>query len=187
MEAIKPQVYAEAQVNQHNEKDDAALKAKKAESAKAWKAKRDAEEQQKAQTAQELIKYLADKKIDLPEKYSKLLNDFAFKKKATSTVGNVFTKLFGENPKVGDSVDLFECYKRTYKSVSEIKRLCRDWEKKGIEVEFVQDADVAKSKFILKKMQSAGCILSTIRIIKSFQYINQEDLILQKEKANENK
>lgn len=149
------------QANQHAAEkkvlDAEEQKKKKAESAKAWKEKKDAEEKLKQETAKEFIKFLADKKIDVPEKFSKLLNDFAYKTSRNSGSGNtIFNKLFGDAPKVGDSIELIEVFRRTYKSVAEINRLCKEWKAKGIEVEFEQASDNFKSKYVIKKILP-GC------------------------------
>ena len=145
------------QANQHAAEkkvlDAEEQRKKKAESAKAWKEKKDAEEKLKQETAKEFIKFLADKKIDVPEKFSKLLNDFAYKASRNSGSGNtIFNKLFGDTPKVGDSIELVEVFRRTYKSAAEINRLCKEWKAKGIEVEFEQASDNLKSKYVIKKI-----------------------------------
>lgn len=145
---------AAPQVNEHSAEKTAEEKAKKAASAKAWKERKDKEATERKETAAKLIKYLADKKIELPEEYSKLLNDIAnpSARSAGSNGNSVFDKLFGATPKVGQKVTLMEVFQKTYKSKAEVDRCVKAWAEKGIIVEFKHAANMIESTYEIIKL-----------------------------------
>lgn len=154
MERKGVQAPEEMQANERDVKKVAELKAKKAAAAKAWKERKDKEASERQKTAADLIKYLADKKITLPESFSKLLNEIASPSARTSSSGSspLFEKLFGANPKVGDKVTLIEVFQKSYKSKAEIDRYVKQWAEKGIVIEFTQDANMLGSTYTIKKL-----------------------------------
>lgn len=148
----KPQV-AEPQVNEHAVNKDTELKEKKRASAKAWKERKDKEAAERKETAAKLIKYLADKKVELPAEYSKLLNEIANPvARSGSSNGGIFEKLFGSNPKVGQKVTLIEVFNKTYKSKAELDRAVKNWAEKGIIVEFKAEPNMIESTYEIKKL-----------------------------------
>ena len=149
---VKPQAQA-VQPNEHAADKEAEFKAKKAAAAKAWKERKNQEAAARKETATKLIKYLSDKKIELPAEFSKLLNDIA---NPTSHVsggtGSLFEKLFGASPKAGDKVTLMEVFQKSYKSKAEIDRYVKSWAEKGIVVEFKPAANMLESTYTIVKL-----------------------------------
>ena len=151
-------VVTPAQNNEHKETMDAAkiaeLKAKKAESAKAWKERKDKEAAERVETTKGLIKFLADKKVELPEQYAKLLNDIVnpVKRSSGSSNNGLFVKLFGAEPKVGDSVTLIDAFRKTLSDKAKIDRYVKQWAEKGVIVEFKAEADMLKSTYTIVKL-----------------------------------
>jgi len=147
-QAVKPQT------NEHAAEKTAEEKAKKAASAKAWKERKDKEAAERKETAAQLIKYLADKKITLPENFTKLLNDIAnpSSRSAGSNGSSLFDKLFGSTPKVGDKVTLMEIFQKSFKSKAEVDRYVKIWAEKGIIVEFKAAANMIESTYEIKKL-----------------------------------
>lgn len=151
-QVAEPQI-AQPQANAHAADKDAELKAKKQASAKAWKERKDKEAAERKETAAKLIKYLADKKVELPAEYSKLLNDIANPAaRSGSSNGGIFEKLFGSNPQVGQKVTLIEVFNKTYKSKAELDRAVKSWAEKGIIVEFESAANMLDSTYTIKKL-----------------------------------
>ena len=141
------------QANAHAADKDAELKAKKQASAKAWKERKDKEAAERKETAAKLIKYLADKKVELPAEYSKLLNDIANPAaRSGSSNGGIFEKLFGSNPQVGQKVTLIEVFNKTYKSKAELDRAVKNWAEKGIIVEFKAAPNMLDSTYTITKL-----------------------------------
>lgn len=142
------------QANEHAAEKTAEEKAKKAASAKAWKEKKDKEAAERRATAADLIKYLDEKKIVLPDNFAKLLNDIAnpATRAAGSNGNSVFEKLFGTTPKVGDKVTLMQVFQKTLKSKAEIDRAVKNWQEKGIIVEFKAAANQLESTYEIKKL-----------------------------------
>lgn len=148
----EPQV-AKPQTNERTAEKIAELKAKKKEAAKAWKERKDKEAAANKETAAKFIKYLSDKKVELPEEFSKLLNDIANPAKhASGGTGSLFEKLFGTSPKAGDKVTLMEVFQKSYKSKAEVDRYVKIWAEKGIIVEFKAAANMLESTYTIAKL-----------------------------------
>ena len=132
----------------------AELKAKKSAAAKAWKERKNNEAAERKKTAAELIKYLADKKVQLPETFSKLLNDIANPSSRSGGTGSspLFEKLFGFAPKVGDKVTLLEVFQKSYKSKAEIDRYVKIWAEKGTVITFKPQANMLESTYVIEKI-----------------------------------
>lgn len=148
---------AKAQVNKHAAKMDADKLAKYKEqkklAAKAWKERKDAKAKSDIENAGKLIKFLADKKVTLPEELSKFLDDIA-NPKAHASGGSspLFSKLFGNTPKVGDKTTLLEAMQKTMKGKAEIDRYVKIWAEKGAEIKFVPNADMLKATYEIVKL-----------------------------------
>ena len=141
------------QENAHAADKAAELKARKQASAKAWKERKDKEAAERKDTAAKLIKYLSDKKIELPAEYSKLLNDIANPVIHSNGLnGGIFEKLFGSNPQVGQKVTLIEVFNKTYKSKAELDRAVKNWAEKGIIVEFKAAPNMIESTYTITKL-----------------------------------
>lgn len=144
---------AASQTNERTAAKIAELKAKKKEAAKAWKERKDKEAAARKETAAKLIEYLSNKKVELPEEFSKLLNDIANPTTHTSGgIGSLFEKLFGSNPQVGQKVTLIEVFNKTYKSKAELDRAVKNWAEKGIIVEFKAAPNMLDSTYTITKL-----------------------------------
>lgn len=131
-------------------KDDAALKAKKAESAKAWKEKKTAEKAKLQKVCADILAKHGDK-LTAEEKAA--LNAVAnpTSNRGGSTSG-LFEKIFGDSPKVGQSVTLMDIFQKTFKSKADIDRQVKIWAEKGIVVEYTANADTIKSTYTIKAL-----------------------------------
>lgn len=144
---------AAPQTNERTAEKIAELKAKKKEAAKAWKERKDKEAAARKETAAKFIKYLSDKKVELPEEFSKLLNDIANPAThASGGTGSLFEKLFGTSPKAGDKVTLMEVFQKSYKSKAEVDRYVKIWAEKGIVVEFKAAPNMLESTYSIVKL-----------------------------------
>ena len=64
----------------------------------------------------------------------------------------LFYKLFGLDPKVGDCVTILDAFNRTLKGVTQINDHINKWRKKGIVVEYFHDTAIpAMSRYILRE------------------------------------
>lgn len=145
----------EKQVNAHaaavDAKKDEAFKAKKAEQAKAFA------ERQK-QKKEDLIKFakeLADKGIldKLSPEAKKFFTEAANPTRSGSSAkSEIFSKMFGDNPKVGDSINLMNVFQKTFKSKAEIDRYVKTWAEKGTVVEFKAAANMLESTYTIKSL-----------------------------------
>ena len=61
-------------------------------------------------------------------------------------------KLFGTTPEVGDKVTLMQVFQKTLKSKAEIDRAVKNWQEKGIIVEFKAAANQLESTYEIKKL-----------------------------------
>lgn len=144
-----------AQENEHEIEVDeaklAAFKEKKKAAAKAWKERKDAEAQERSKAAAKLIDFLKEKNVELPSDLAGFLAGVANPTtKRTSSGGNsLFNKIFGDNPKVGDSVTLMEYMKKTLKSKAELDRYCKIWAEKGTVLEFKAAANMLESTYTI--------------------------------------
>lgn len=147
-----------AQANEHAATVDAAklaqLKEKKKEAAKLWKERKDKEAAERVEAAKKLIKFLADKKVELPADLSAFLNGVANPTVRTVSGGSnsLFNKAFGAAPKVGDKVTLLDFMKNTLKSKAEFDRYIKIWAEKGIVIEFVPAKNMLESTYEIKQM-----------------------------------
>lgn len=149
---------AEAQKNtQKNEhaadvdaKKEAEFKAKKAEAAKRFKEHQAELKKETATLAGEMLKVISDKKYNFDQKYIDLLNRLANGSNGSNGGSTFFNKVFGDNPKVGDSITLLEYMKKTLKAKADLDRYVKDWAKKGTVVEFVAAANMLESKYVIK-------------------------------------
>lgn len=151
MEPIKKPV----QDNEHSAAKDAEFKAKKAAAAKAF-----ADRQKKAK--EDLLKF-AKEITALVEKnpntgLSKEAIEF-FKARANpvvrgsgSTRVDFFAKVFGEEPKVGQSITLIDYMKKTLQSKAQLDKQVKAWAEKGIIVEFKTAANPLDSTYTIKKL-----------------------------------
>lgn len=132
----------------------AAFKAAKNAAAKRFKERRAADKKAQIEKATKFVEHLKAAKL-----FDKLsADDQAFivsltVDKAPVNNGGLFTKIFGENPKVGDSVTLRGAFEATTKGKSTIDFYCKKWAEKGIVVAYKPDAaDLFNSKYVIEKL-----------------------------------
>ena len=154
-EPVKAQ--ATAQANEHAASVDAAKLAKfkeqKKAAAKAWKERKDKEAADRVEAAKKLIKFLSDKKVELPADLTAFLNGIANPSVRSSGGSNsLFTKIFGATPKVGDSVTLMDYMKKTLKSKADLDRYIKIWAEKGTIIEFKAAPNMLESTYTITKL-----------------------------------
>lgn len=127
------------------------FKAKKAAAAKKFA------ENQKArkEALKKLAEELRDKKLvdKLSPEGQKFVND-TLNPAVRSGFGGTsfFNKVFGDNPKVGDTVTLLEYMKRTFAAKAKLDKAIKEWADKGIVVEFKEAANQLESSYKIVKM-----------------------------------
>lgn len=150
---MEPAVETGADVVQKSEK----FKEMKREAAKRFKEKRAAERNAMFEHGKKLYDILKDKPEfnELGEDTRKWLEALANPQSAGGFNNvSVFSKLFGDNPTVGQSISLIDAMTKTLKGKADILKLTKKWsEEKGIVVTFTQNADdVFQSLFTIEKL-----------------------------------
>ncbi len=102
------------------------------------------------ESAQVLKDELTSKKVELSDKAKEALDYLCGVRKASTVFGTpVFTKLFGESPKVGDKVTALKVFETTGKGFAEMRKLIKQWkEKDNHEVAF----DEASKSYVIKSL-----------------------------------
>lgn len=131
----------------------AEFKAKKAEAAKRF-AERQKERKEAGQKHSAWI--IANDKsfTSFPQEVKDWLNGLANPVKAAGFGGaSFFTKVFGDSPKVGDSITVMQYMSKTFQAKAKLDKAVKDWAEKGIIVEFKEDkSDGTKSTYTIVKM-----------------------------------
>lgn len=131
--------------------DQAAFKAKKAEAAKRFAENQKARKEALVKAAHEL----ADKKIleKLTPESQKFFNDILNPAKSSGFGGtSFFNKVFGDNPKVGDSINVLDYLKKTMKSKADLDKRVKEWAEKGITVEVKEAANPLETTYTITKL-----------------------------------
>lgn len=98
------------------------------------------------EAAQRVKQYLDEKGVDTTPIQEDLDILLRTKKESAGTSGTrkggaktkpVLYKLFGNEPKAGDTVTAQEMFERTFKGFQEMRQLIKKWEAKGISVEYI--------------------------------------------------
>lgn len=145
-----------AQTNEHAAAKTDEAKAKKAASAKAWAEAKKKEAADRKAAAAELLKFLADKKVTIPENCSKMLNELANPASRAGGGGQtVFNSIFGDTPKVGDSITLIDIMKKTLKGRSDLNFYIKQWAKNGVVVEVKEAANPHETQYIIKQLSES--------------------------------
>lgn len=141
----------QVQKNEHTAKDDAAFKAKKAEAAKRFAENQKARKEGIKKLFEELkAKGIVEK---LAPEHQKLINEVLTGPARTGFGGqSFFNKVFGDSPKVGDSVTLLDYMKKTLQAKGKLDKAVKDWAEKGIVVEFTEKPNQLESVYTIKKM-----------------------------------
>ena len=133
----------------------AAKKAAKAEAAKKFKERRAAEKAERIEKAKKFIE--ETKKAGIWDKLSAdaksfiegLANPVTVSGGSTST----FNKIFGDNPKVGDSISLSAIFAKTLMGKSKVDAYVKKWAAEGTVVEFKQAANILDSTYVIKSIK----------------------------------
>ena len=143
---------APTQKNEHAEFKDLAFKAKKAEAAKAFAARQKERKENLVKFAKEVV---ANKGFEsLSAEAKKLFNDCAnpVVRAAGNSSQSFINKVFGDAPKVGDSITLLDYMKKTFKSKADLDKAVKLWAEKGIVVEFKAAANQLESTYTIKAL-----------------------------------
>lgn len=150
--AVKARVQDNVKAEAKKAKDDAAFKAKKAEAAKAFAARQKERKENLVKCAKELI----EKKLleRLSPEAQKFFTDAANPVAHAGGFGGAtfLNKVFGDNPKVGDSVTLKDYMMKTFKSKSELDKRVKEWAEKGIVVEVKDAPNALDITYTIKKI-----------------------------------
>ena len=147
---VKPT--APAQKNEHAADKDAAFKAKKAAAAKAFAERQKERKENLVKFAKEVI---ANKGFEsLSAEAKKFFNDCAnpVVRPSGSSNQSFINKVFGDTPKVGDSITLLDYMKKTFKSKADLDKAVKLWAEKGIVVEFKAAANQLESTYTIKTL-----------------------------------
>lgn len=106
--------------------------------------------QKRLESAQLIKDELTAKKIVLSDKAKEALEYLCGARQASTVFGTpVFTKLFGDSPKVGDKVTALKVFETTGKGFAEMRKLIKQWrEKDSHEVVF----DEATKSYVIKSL-----------------------------------
>jgi len=143
------------QKNEHSVKDDAAFKAKKAEAAKAFAARQKQKKEDLLKHAKVLIEALEkNPSFKIPEDTKKFFEACANPVTTRTGFGgqSFLNKVFGDSPKVGDSITVLEYMKKTLQAKGKLDKAVKDWAEKGIVVEFTEKPNKLESVYTIKKM-----------------------------------
>lgn len=151
---VKPQTGATpaAQKNEHAAEKSADFKAKKAAAAKAFAERQKERKENLIKFAKEVI---ANKGFEsLSAEAKKFFNDCANPVVRTAGGSNqsFINKVFGDTPKVGDSITLLDYMKKTFKSKADLDKAVKLWAEKGIVVEFKAAASQLESTYTIKAL-----------------------------------
>lgn len=150
---VKPTApVSEAQKNEHAANKDAEFKAKKAAAAKAFAERQKARKENLVKFAKEVV---ANKGFEsLSAEAKKFFNDCANPVVRTAGGSNqsFINKVFGDAPKVGDSITLIDYMKKTFKSKADLDKAVKAWAEKGIVVEFKAAANQLESTYTIKAL-----------------------------------
>lgn len=154
---VKPQTADKAvQTNEHaadkSADKSADFKAKKAAAAKAFAVRQKERKENLVKFAKEVI---ANKGFEsLSAEAKKFFNDCANPVVRTTggSTQSFINKVFGDTPKVGDTVTLLDYMKKTFKSKADLDKAVKLWAEKGIVVEFKAAANLLESTYTIKAL-----------------------------------
>lgn len=151
------QVTGSAQKNEHKATNDAEFKAKKAAAAKAFAERQKQKKEAAIENAKKLIELHTKGTIKLPEDLFKFYNDLAnpVVRAAGGSTSSFINKVFGDEPKVGQSITLLDYMKKTLKSKADLDKAVKLWAEKGIIVEFKAAANQLESTYTIKALPKA--------------------------------
>lgn len=110
---------------------EAEFKQRKAEAAKRFAEKQKQRKQELLAAAKEIVANPAYSQLSDATK--KVIQDLLNPTTSSGSAGAAFlNKVFGDSPKVGDSVTLLDYMKRTLKGKAELDKRIKEWKEKGI-------------------------------------------------------
>lgn len=115
----------------------------KREAARRFKERRAAEKADRTVKSKELITYMKDNGYwdDCPAELQSFLNNMANPASTAANNSSLFKMLYGDDPKVGDSITLGDAFNKTLKGKSAIDSYIKKWAEKGIVVSFELNSD----------------------------------------------
>lgn len=130
-------------------------KAAKAASAKAWSEKKKAEAVDRRKKAAQIIEKLKTQgfwdKLNADEKQF-----FIDESVEHASTASLFTKIFGNTPKVGDKITLKDFMEKTFKGKSQLEYyINKRWAEKGIVIETTPADDPRNITYTIKALPSA--------------------------------
>lgn len=143
---------SEAQKNEHAANKDAEFKAKKAAAAKAFAERQKERKENLIKFAKEVVANKGFESLSADAK--KFFNDCAnpVVRTAGGSSQSFINKVFGDAPKVGDSITLLDYMKKTFKSKADLDKAVKIWAEKGIVVEFKAAANQLESTYTIKAL-----------------------------------
>ena len=141
-----------AQKNEHAANKDAEFKAKKAAAAKAFAERQKERKENLIKFAKEVVANKGFESLSADAK--KFFNDCAnpVVRTAGGSSQSFINKVFGDAPKVGDSITLLDYMKKTFKSKADLDKAVKVWAEKGIVVEFKAAANQLESTYTIKAL-----------------------------------
>ena len=144
----------ENQKNEHAAAADAEkaakFKAQKAEAAKKFKERKAAEAKSLEEIAKKLLPKAAEFKFTAEE--TALLQKLANPALRNASGTSFFNKVFGDSPKVGDSVKLIDYFNNTGKAKADLDKYVKQWAEKGTIVEVKPAAKLVDTVYTIVKL-----------------------------------
>lgn len=144
------------QANEHKANREQKQKEKKRVAARAWKAKKKAEEAARSQEAKKVLKWLkeldAGKKVDIPDYVLNFVDDIANPVVHNMHTGVFFAKVFGNAPRVGDSVTVGEYLQKTFEAKAKLDGYIKKWAKNGVIVEVCNKSNPLETIYTIKQL-----------------------------------
>mgnify|MGYP007056213358 CR=1 FL=1 len=148
---VKGQVQANENKATKDAEKEAAFKAKKAEAAKAFTARQKERKEKLIKLAKDIISKDLLGKFDT--ELQKFIQEAANPSVSTGFGGTSFlNKVFGDNPKVGDKITLFDYMEKTLHSHETLDKYVKEWAGKGIIVECKEAANALETTYEIKKL-----------------------------------
>jgi len=146
----------ENQKNEHAAAADAEkaakFKAQKAEAAKKFKERKAAEAKSLEEIAKEILPFVEKGTVKLTADQLALLQKLANPALRNASGTSFFNKVFGDSPKVGDSVKLIDYFNNTGKAKADLDKYVKQWAEKGTIVEVKPAAKLVDTVYTIVKL-----------------------------------
>lgn len=143
------------QKNEHKANREQKLKEKKRVAARNWKAKKKAQEVERSKVAKSVMVWIAELKstgVDVPDYVCKFVDDIANPVVHNMHTGVFFAKVFGANPRVGDSITVGEYLQKTFEAKAKLDMYVKKWAKNGVIVDVVNKSNPLETVYTIKKL-----------------------------------